>query len=55
MDGLKNAVLIPLINELSSTVVTENNKNYRPVSNRTHRANCSDQIGKTYDQKWTFE
>ena len=33
MDGLKNAVLIPLIKELNSTVDTENYKNYRPVSN----------------------
>ena len=33
MDGLKNAVLIPLIKELNSTVDIENYKNYRPVSN----------------------
>ena len=33
MDGLKSAVLLPLIKELNSTVDTDNFKNYRPVSN----------------------
>ena len=33
MEGLKSAVLIPLIKELSSAVDTDNFKNYRPVSN----------------------
>ena len=33
MDGLKSAVLIPLIKDLSSTVDREDFKNYRPVSN----------------------
>ena len=33
MESLKNAVIIPLIKELSSTTDTDNNKNYRPVSN----------------------
>ena len=33
MDGMKSAVVNPLIKELSSIVDTENFKNYRPVSN----------------------
>ena len=33
MDGLKLAILLPLIKELSSLIDTENFKNYRPVSN----------------------
>ena len=33
MESLKNAVIIPLIKELSSSTDIENNKNYRPVSN----------------------
>jgi hypothetical protein len=33
MDGLKSAVVLPLIKELSSVVDTEQYKNYRPVSN----------------------
>ena len=33
MSGLKNAVVIPLIKELSAFTDTENFKNYRPVSN----------------------
>ena len=33
MDGLKNAIVIPLIKELTSLTDTENFKNYRPVSN----------------------
>ena len=33
MSGLKNAVVIPLIKELSALTDTENFKNYRPVSN----------------------
>ena len=33
MGGMKNAVVIPLIKELSSIVDSENYKNYRPVSN----------------------
>ena len=33
MDGLKNAVIIPLIKELTGTTDIENMKNYRPVSN----------------------
>ena len=33
MSGLKNAVVIPLIKELTSLTDTENFKNYRPVSN----------------------
>ena len=33
MESLKNAVIIPLIKELHSTTDTDNNKNYRPVSN----------------------
>ena len=33
MDGLKNAVVIPLIKELTALTDTVNFKNYRPVSN----------------------
>ena len=33
MDGLKNAVVIPLIKELTALTDTDNFKNYRPVSN----------------------
>ena len=33
MNGLKLAILLPLIKELSSLIDTENFKNYRPVSN----------------------
>ena len=33
MEGLKSAILLPLIKELNSTVDTDNFKNYRPVSN----------------------
>ena len=33
MEGLKNAIVIPLIKELTSLTDTENFKNYRPVSN----------------------
>ena len=33
MEGLKNAVVIPLIKELNALTDTENFKNYRPVSN----------------------
>ena len=33
MDGMVNAVVLPLIKELNSLVDTDNYKNYRPVSN----------------------
>ena len=33
MDGMVNAVVLPLIKELSSLIDTDNYKNYRPVSN----------------------
>ena len=33
MDGLKNAIVLPLIKEFNSTTDTNNFKNYRPVSN----------------------
>ena len=33
MNGMKSAVVNPLIKELSSLLDTENFKNYRPVSN----------------------
>ena len=33
MDGMKSAVVLPLIKDLSSATDTEKYKNYRPVSN----------------------
>ena len=51
MDGLKNAVLIPLIKELNSTVDTENYKNYRPVSNLLFVSKLIERIVQTRLEK----
>ena len=47
MEGLKSAVLLPLIKELNSSVDTDNFKNYRPVSNLSFVSKLIERVVQT--------